>query len=123
MYLQITSADNPYLDHLVTNLWQIIEPGSRLHIPPFPLTWICPFPENNYYTYNGSLTQPPCSEIVTWVVQPEPIAISSSQVQLLFLSRFLSNLLTFNFNIGCTISEGLFSKWPYSIKLQARSIN
>ncbi|XP_034178864.2 carbonic anhydrase 1 isoform X2 [Osmia lignaria lignaria] len=77
---QITNADNPYLDHLVTNLWQIVEPGSRLHIPPFPLTWICPLPENNYYTYNGSLTQPPCSEIVTWIVQSEPIAISSSQV-------------------------------------------
>nr|XP_012148570.1 PREDICTED: carbonic anhydrase 1-like [Megachile rotundata] len=79
-FFQITNADNPYLDHIVTNLWQIVEPGSKLHIPPFPLTWISSLPENNYYTYNGSLTQPPCSEIVTWIVQPEPIAISSSQV-------------------------------------------
>ncbi|KOC65727.1 Carbonic anhydrase 1 [Habropoda laboriosa] len=78
--LQITNVDNPYLDHIVTNLWRIIQPGAKVHIPPFPLVWIFPTSDKNYYTYNGSLTQPPCSEIVTWIVQPEPIAISSSQV-------------------------------------------
>ncbi|XP_076240964.1 carbonic anhydrase 1 [Calliopsis andreniformis] len=79
-FFQITNADNPYLDHIVTNLWRIIQPETKVHIPPFPLEWIFPTFERNYYTYNGSLTQPPCSEIATWIVQPEPIAISSSQV-------------------------------------------
>ncbi|XP_017882878.1 carbonic anhydrase 1-like isoform X2 [Ceratina calcarata] len=77
---QITNADNPYLDHIVTNLWRIAQPGTKAHVPPFPLVWIFPTFEKDYYTYNGSLTQPPCSEVVTWIVQPEPIAISSSQV-------------------------------------------
>ncbi|XP_003699158.1 carbonic anhydrase 3-like [Apis florea] len=79
-FFQITNADNPYLDHIVTNLWRIIQPGTKVHIPPFPLLWIFPTFERDYYTYNGSFTQPPCSEIVTWILQPEPIAISSSQV-------------------------------------------
>ncbi|XP_076678679.1 carbonic anhydrase 1 [Andrena cerasifolii] len=77
---QITSADNPYMDHIVTNLWRIVERETKVHIPPFPLNWIFPPFEKNYYSYSGSLTQPPCSEIVTWIIQPEPIAISSSQV-------------------------------------------
>ncbi|KZC12500.1 Carbonic anhydrase 1 [Dufourea novaeangliae] len=79
-FFQITNADNPYLDHIVTNLWRITQPGMKVHIPPFPLEWIFSTFEKNYYTYSGSLTQPPCSEIVTWILHPEPIAISASQV-------------------------------------------
>ncbi|XP_018402715.1 PREDICTED: carbonic anhydrase 1-like, partial [Cyphomyrmex costatus] len=80
-FLQINDTDNPYLDHIISNLWRIICPGSKVYIPPFPLEWIfAPF-DRNYYTYSGSLSQPPCSEVVTWIVQQEPIAISSSQIE------------------------------------------
>ena len=34
----------------------------------------------NYYTYMGSLTTPPCSEGVLWIVMKEPIEISSEQI-------------------------------------------
>ncbi|MCG8407544.1 MAG: carbonic anhydrase family protein [Phycisphaerales bacterium] len=34
----------------------------------------------DYYTYSGSLTTPPCTEIVTWVVLKTPIALSREQV-------------------------------------------
>jgi len=33
------------------------------------------------YTYDGSLTTPPCSEIVTWVVMKSPAEASSGQLQ------------------------------------------
>lgn len=33
-----------------------------------------------YYTYTGSLTTPPCSEIVTWVVVKESIEASKEQI-------------------------------------------
>ncbi len=33
-----------------------------------------------YYTYGGSLTTPPCSEAVTWLVMSEPIQISADQL-------------------------------------------
>ncbi|XP_076302138.1 carbonic anhydrase 1-like [Lasioglossum baleicum] len=79
-FFQITNADNPYLDHIVTNLWRIVQPGSKVYVPPFPLLWIFPTFQKDYYTYSGSFTQPPCSEIVTWILHPEPIAISPSQV-------------------------------------------
>ncbi|MGD1918764.1 MAG: carbonic anhydrase [Pleurocapsa sp.] len=43
-------------------------------------------PENisQYYRYQGSLTTPPCSEIVTWLVLKQPVEISKLQI-----SRFL----------------------------------
>ncbi len=33
-----------------------------------------------YYTYTGSLTTPPCSEIVTWFVMKSPVETSSDQI-------------------------------------------
>lgn len=33
-----------------------------------------------YYTYGGSLTTPPCSEIVTWIVMKDPITASTAQI-------------------------------------------
>ena len=33
-----------------------------------------------YYTYSGSLTTPPCSEIVTWFVFDTPIEASQDQI-------------------------------------------
>ncbi len=36
--------------------------------------------EKNYYTYSGSLTTPPCSENVNWIVFKEPIILSVEEV-------------------------------------------
>lgn len=34
-----------------------------------------------YYTYNGSLTTPPCSEIVRWLVMTEPVTLTAEQTE------------------------------------------
>lgn len=36
--------------------------------------------EHAYYTYRGSLTTPPCSENVTWVVMTHPMTVSKEQI-------------------------------------------
>jgi carbonic anhydrase len=33
-----------------------------------------------YYTYNGSLTTPPCSEIVRWLLLDTPVELSTGQI-------------------------------------------
>lgn len=35
----------------------------------------------SYFTYNGSLTTPPCSEIVTWLVLETPVEASHEQIE------------------------------------------
>ena len=39
-------------------------------------------PENRaYYTYQGSLTTPPCSEIVRWLILDEAVEVSAAQIE------------------------------------------
>jgi carbonic anhydrase len=46
--------------------------------------------KHGYYTFRGSLTTPPCSENVRWVVMKNPIQISQQQIDL-FVSHYPYN--------------------------------
>ncbi len=37
-------------------------------------------PSRGYFTYQGSLTTPPCSEVVRWLLLDTPVALSAGQV-------------------------------------------
>ncbi|MCG6940226.1 MAG: carbonic anhydrase [Thiohalocapsa sp.] len=38
-------------------------------------------PDRHYYRFDGSLTTPPCSQGVTWLVMKEPVTASKAQIQ------------------------------------------
>ncbi|XP_061401525.1 putative carbonic anhydrase 3, partial [Musca vetustissima] len=42
---------------------------------------------NQYYTYEGSLTTPDCSEAVTWTVFPQPLYVPAEQMQKFWSTR------------------------------------
>jgi carbonic anhydrase len=70
---------------LIETLWQHI-PAEISHEPirvpgvHINATELLP-PDHGYFTYLGSLTTPPCTEIVTWYILKAPTQLSLQQVQ------------------------------------------
>jgi carbonic anhydrase len=49
---------------------------------PAPLSAAALLPANrDYYRFNGSLTTPPCSEGVRWIVMKQPMTVSKAQIE------------------------------------------
>lgn len=57
--------------------------GAELSAPlsPFPLARLMKEFEEDYVMYDGSLTTPPCSEAVTWLVSAQPLPVSREQLE------------------------------------------
>lgn len=55
---------------------------AKERLPPFfnPTDFL-PSDRSSFYRYPGSLTTPPCSEIVTWTILKSKLPISSDQVR------------------------------------------
>jgi carbonic anhydrase len=69
---------------LVQTIWNNLplEKGEPLQAPGFiDLTQLLPV-DRAYYTYMGSLTTPPCSEGVLWMVMRSPVQVSSNQINI-----------------------------------------
>jgi carbonic anhydrase len=67
---------------LIKNIWSSMPAGkgekSALELP-FSAAALLP-KARNYYRFNGSLTTPPCTEGVRWVVMKQPVSASAEQI-------------------------------------------
>ncbi|OAD55016.1 Carbonic anhydrase 2, partial [Eufriesea mexicana] len=73
--------DNPSLTAITDNLSKIKKMGSSTKISPDCLLWLLEVCKaNGYYTYQGSLTTPPYSECVIWIISTVITKISARQI-------------------------------------------
>jgi len=75
-----TGKENSELQPLISSLSSIRHKNQKCDFEePIPSKLL---PENHaYWTYLGSLTTPPCSECVTWIVFKEHIELSPEQLE------------------------------------------
>jgi len=65
-------------------LWCLLwssRPGKSAAVPPFAPRGLLPNATDRYFIYNGSLTSPPCSETVEWIVFKSAATVSDQQVR------------------------------------------
>ncbi|EDW58828.1 carbonic anhydrase 1 [Drosophila virilis] len=79
-YMFAVSAENPFMDVIVQHLVAVQLAGQCVEIPPFPLNYLMSPFYTDFYSYHGSLTEPPCHRGAEWFIYPQPIAISERQL-------------------------------------------
>lgn len=82
-FFQLRQKENRHLTHIIRALSHVEAYNSSYELPrSFMLADILPEPDDmdQFYTYKGSLTTPPCSEAVTWILFPNPLPISVHQM-------------------------------------------
>ncbi|XP_049855013.1 carbonic anhydrase 13-like [Schistocerca gregaria] len=79
--MMLAEEDNPSLAPIVAALPSVRQPGQTAS-PEEPIIYNNLFSDaiDDYYTYNGSLTTPPCSEPVVWLVYFLQEGVSKSQL-------------------------------------------
>lgn len=78
---QISDWENPSFGEFSEALSDIKLKGKSVDlVQPLPLLKFVSSNLQNYYTYIGSLTTPPCSEKVVWIDYTQAIDISENQV-------------------------------------------
>uniref|UniRef100_F6W1D7 Receptor-type tyrosine-protein phosphatase gamma n=2 Tax=Ornithorhynchus anatinus TaxID=9258 RepID=F6W1D7_ORNAN len=81
VFFQVSQRDNPALDPIIHGLKGVVHHEKETFLDPFVLRDLLPTSLGSYYRYTGSLTTPPCSEIVEWIVFRRPVPISFHQLE------------------------------------------
>ncbi|KAL1132289.1 hypothetical protein AAG570_010246, partial [Ranatra chinensis] len=81
LFFEASDKDNRVYSELIDSLKKVVKPDSHTKLPyQLPLEFMLPEDRVHYYTYRGSLTTPPCYEIVTWIDFVKPVYISHKQL-------------------------------------------
>lgn len=69
-------------NQLLADAWQIMpeKAGTHTPLPGRPSASGLLPKDRDYYRFNGSLTTPPCSEGVLWIVMKKPVTASRDQI-------------------------------------------
>jgi len=96
--------ENPFIQ----TLWNHMPLEKNMPVSPpsatVDLNTLLPT-SRNYYTYMGSLTTPPCSEGVLWLVMKQPVQVSADQINI-FGRLYRNNARPIQPSGGRLIKEG-----------------
>ncbi|XP_077458632.1 receptor-type tyrosine-protein phosphatase gamma-like isoform X1 [Stigmatopora argus] len=81
VFLQVGGRDNPAVDPIIHGLKGVVHHDKETLLEPFVLKDLLPPSLGSYYRYTGSLTTPPCSKIVEWIIFSRPIYVSYKQLE------------------------------------------
>ena len=96
--------ENPFLEKIWTHM--PLEVQDRVGLPDelINLTELLP-KDQRYYQFMGSLTTPPCTEGVLWMVVKQPVSVGLSQLRL-FTKLFPMNARPVQAVNGRLVREG-----------------
>lgn len=98
-------APHPVIQQIWNNL-PLEKHQEQLAQLPLDPSEILPMQRGQYYTYMGSLTTPPCTENVLWMVMKQPVTVSIEQIEI-FHRLYPMNARPVQPTSGRLIKEGL----------------
>ncbi|XP_065812909.1 receptor-type tyrosine-protein phosphatase zeta isoform X3 [Labrus bergylta] len=79
---EISSEDNMNYAAIIDVINHVSQCGKSKEVLPFTPRGLLPNSTEKYFIYNGSLTTPPCSETVEWIVFKNTVTISDKQLKM-----------------------------------------
>lgn len=96
-FYEVMPSDNAVYSEMVDYLPHIETPHTKFGLRrQLTLASLIPCARSHYFTYHGSLTTPPCLEVVTWIDFKHPIRLSHAQLESFRRLRTQHGFLTHN---------------------------
>ncbi|KAJ7999887.1 hypothetical protein DPEC_G00199070 [Dallia pectoralis] len=81
VFFEVGRRDNPAVEPIIQGLKRVVHHEKETFLSPFILRDLLPSSLGSYYRYTGSLTTPPCSKVVEWIIFSRPLFLSQLQLE------------------------------------------
>ncbi|GLD72842.1 receptor-type tyrosine-protein phosphatase gamma-like protein, partial [Lates japonicus] len=81
VFFELGQKDNPAVGPIIQGLKGVVHHEKETNLRSFILRDLLPSSVDSYYRYTGSLTTPPCSKVVEWIIFSRPVYLSQSKLE------------------------------------------